>query len=115
MYDVHVVSMYESMSSFSHTAGTATVILRVSGPNQGAKPLVLVLVSYEPVRWSLSVPSGVTIHRVLLVRDFLLIKVTGYSFMNNKQNTLKVINSVSYKLLAVSSLLLACGCFSRLS
>ena len=72
MYDVHVVSSYESISSFSHTAGTATVDLRVSGPSQGAKPLVLVFVSYEPVRWTLNVPSGITIERVLLVRLMLL-------------------------------------------
>ena len=69
MYDVHVVSSYESISSYSHTAGTATVNLRVSGPSQGAKPLVLVFVTYEPVRWTLNVPSGVTIEKVLLVRD----------------------------------------------
>ena len=71
MYDVHVVSMYESISSFSHTAGTATVYLSIGGPSQGAKPLVLVFVSYEPVRWSLSVPSGDTLHKVLLVRALL--------------------------------------------
>ena len=63
-----MVSAYESISSYSHTPGAATVDLRISGPSQGVKPLVLVFVSYEPVLWTLNVPSGVTIDRVLLVR-----------------------------------------------
>ena len=77
MYDVHVVSSYESKSRYfqSHTAGTATVNLRVSGPSQDAKPLVLVFVTYEPVHWRLNVPSGVIIDKVLLVRDFLNCKL----------------------------------------
>lgn len=80
MYDVHVVSSYESISSYSHTAGTATVNLRVSGPSQDAKPLVLIFVTYEPVRWRLNVPSGVIIDKVLLVREFFELQ-TVY-FMN---------------------------------
>ena len=68
-----MVSSYESVSSFSHAAGTATVNLRVSGPSQDAKPLVLIFVTYEPVRWTLNVPSGVTIDKVLLVSDFLTV------------------------------------------
>ena len=78
MYDVHVVSSYESMSSRSfrsHPTGTARVNLRVSGPSQDTKPLVLIFVTYEPVHWILIVPSGVIIDKVLLVRDFLNCKL----------------------------------------
>ena len=67
-YDVHVVSIYESdrYHGYRHTNTRDTrVNLRVTGTS--TKPLVLVLVSYEPVRWTLSIPSGVVIDRVILV------------------------------------------------
>ena len=68
-YDVHVISNYEG--DYNHGFGPVTrsgntnVELRVSG--RGSKPLVLVFVSYEPVNWIVSIPSGVSIHKVLLV------------------------------------------------
>ena len=68
-YDVHVISNYEG--DYNHGFGPVTrsgntnVELRVSG--HGSKPLVLVFVSYEPVNWILSIPSGVVIEKVLLV------------------------------------------------
>ena len=68
-YDVHVISNYESDGSHgfrrTRTTGTTNVDVRVTG--DGSKPLILVFVSYEPVRWILSVPQGVVIERVLLV------------------------------------------------
>ena len=72
-YDVHVISNYEG--DYHHGFGPVTrsgntnVELRVSG--QGSKPLVLVFVSYEPVNWILSIPSGVVIEKVLLVSKLL--------------------------------------------
>ena len=72
IYDVHVVSNYEGNghSGFRvHNTGRTNVQLRISGPNNGSKPLVLVFVSYEPVNWILSIPSGVVIDRILLVRE----------------------------------------------
>ena len=69
-YDVHVVSNYEG--DYSHRfglfteAGNTNVQLRVSG--ESSKPLVLVFVSYEAVNWILSIPRGVTIDKVLLVK-----------------------------------------------
>ena len=68
-YDVHILSVYEATSNHSfrqHSTGTSYVSLNVSG--EVVKPIVLVLVSYEPIEWRLSVPSGVEIERVLLVR-----------------------------------------------
>ena len=68
-YDVHVISNYEG--DYNHgfgpvtRAGTTNVQLRVSG--EGSKPLILVFVSYEPVNWTLSIPQGVTIEKILLV------------------------------------------------
>ena len=67
-YDVHILSVYEARSDHSfryHPTGTSNVRLSLSG--EALKPIVLVLVSYEPVEWRLTVPSGVEIERVLLV------------------------------------------------
>ena len=67
-YDVHILSVYEASSNHFfryHPTGTSYVSLSVLGGV--VKPIVLVLVSYEPVEWRLSVPSGVEIERVLLV------------------------------------------------
>ena len=70
-YDVHVIGNYESNGrhgfGLERTTGTTNVNISVSGSNQGTKPLILVFVSYEPVRWILNIPSGVVIERVLLV------------------------------------------------
>ena len=68
-YDVHIISVYEASSNRffrQHPTGTSNVRLFVSG--EVVKPIVLVLVSYEPIEWRLSIPSGVEIERVLLVR-----------------------------------------------
>ena len=67
-YDVHILSVYEARSDHSfgyHPTGISNVRLSLSGV--ALKPIVLVLVSYEPVEWRLTVPSGVEIERVLLV------------------------------------------------
>ena len=72
-YNVHVIGNYESNGrhgfGIQRTTGRTNVNLRVSGPNEGTKPLILVFVSYEPVTWILSIPSGVVIERILLVRN----------------------------------------------
>ena len=68
-YDVHIISVYEASSNRffgQHPTGTSNVRLFVSG--EVVKPIILVLVSYEPIEWRLSIPSGVEIERVLLVR-----------------------------------------------
>ena len=70
-YDVHVIGNYESGNvrygfSFGGEAGDTDVVLTVTG--ESPRPLILVLTSYEPVRWRLNVTRGVTIDRVILVR-----------------------------------------------
>ena len=70
-YEVHVIGNYESSNGrqawlfTNRVAGDTDVVVRVSG--ESPRPLILVLTSYEPVRWRLSVTSGVTIDRVILV------------------------------------------------
>ena len=67
-YDVHIISVYEASSNRlfrQHPTGTSDVSLFVSG--EVVKPIVLVLASYEPIEWRLSIPTGVEIERVLLV------------------------------------------------
>ena len=74
-YDVHILSVYEATSSGSsrtHPTGFSNVSLSLSG--EALKPIVLVLVSYEPVEWRLTVPSEVKIERVLLVGIIALIE-----------------------------------------
>ena len=65
-YEVHVLSVYEVINRRPPTAGDATVNIFSGG--RPDRPLVLVLVSYEPVNWILKLPSDVTISRVILVR-----------------------------------------------
>ena len=69
-YDVHVGN-YESsngshISTRPRAAGDIDVHLTVTG--ESTRPLILVLTSYEPVKWRLNVTSGVIIERVILVR-----------------------------------------------
>ena len=69
-YEVHVIGNYKSSSGSNsagspRVAGVTDVTLSVSG--ESSRPLILVLTSYEPVRWRLSVPSGVVIDKVILV------------------------------------------------
>ena len=72
-YDVHVINNYESNGrhgfGIQRTTGRTNVNFRVSGPNEGTKPLILVFVTYEPVTWVLNIPSGVVIERILLVSN----------------------------------------------
>ena len=64
---VHVISMYEARSTgFAVQAGSASVSLSVTG--EDTRPLILVLTSYYPIRWSLSIPSGVVVDKVIVVR-----------------------------------------------
>ena len=65
-YDVHFISNYLGIFSGHHT-GTIRVHLNVTG--QSTKPLILVLSSYEPTDWILTIPSGVTVYRAIMVRD----------------------------------------------
>ena len=72
-YDVHIISMYQAISTCAfcdHPTAAAAVKLSLSG--EALKPIVLVLVSYDPIEWRLTVPSGVEIERVLLVRIVVL-------------------------------------------
>ncbi|CAI8043500.1 Sushi, von Willebrand factor type A, EGF and pentraxin domain-containing protein 1 [Geodia barretti] len=68
-YEVHVIGNYESSNGrhgffTDRVAGDTDVIVSVSG--ESPRPLIIVLTSYEPVRWRLSVTSGVIIDRVIL-------------------------------------------------
>ena len=69
-YEVHVIGQYESSNGIHgigrpRVAGDTDVNLQVTGENR--RPLILVLASYEPVNWQLSVTAGVTIDRVIAV------------------------------------------------
>ena len=70
-YDVHVIGNYESSNGrhgffIKRQAGDTDVQLSVSGVS--SRSLILVLTSYEPVRWRLRViPSSVVIDKVIVV------------------------------------------------
>ena len=61
-YEVHVIGNY---GSGQRETIETDVVLTVTG--ESPRPLIVVLTSYEPVRWRLNVTSGVTIDRVILV------------------------------------------------
>ena len=63
---VHAISVYEARSiGFSVRSGSVRVSVSVNG--EDTKPLILVLTSYYPIRWSLSIPPGVVFDRVIVV------------------------------------------------
>ena len=67
-YDIHVIGNYESNghSGFRvHETGYTDLYLTVTG--ESSRPLILVLTSYEPVEWTLHIPSGVIIDKVIIV------------------------------------------------
>lgn len=66
--ELHVVGVYEGRPADGarrgfddHPAGAASVEV---GPTD--RPVVLVLCAYEPVKWSVKVAGGATIHKVIL-------------------------------------------------
>lgn len=66
---VHAISVYEARSTgFSVQAGTVQLSVSVTG--EDAKPLILILTSYFPIRWFLSIPQGVVLDRVIVVNQY---------------------------------------------
>ncbi|XP_072032084.1 uncharacterized protein [Amphiura filiformis] len=67
---IHVLSVYEGNS---HTrppsAGNMDVTLETDSPSN--KPVVLVLASYEPVRWILNVPDIIVIDEIILISYYI--------------------------------------------
>lgn len=73
---VHVISVYEARSTgFNVQSGSISVHVSVTG--EDTKPLILVLTSYYPIRWSLNIPSGVVFDKVIVVRKMKLSIPTG--------------------------------------
>ena len=64
---IHVISVYEARST-GFRVQSGSVGVRVSATGEDTKPLILVLASYYPIRWSLSIPSGVVFDKVIVVR-----------------------------------------------
>ena len=79
-YEVHVIANYESSNGrhgfrTPRVAGDTHVQFNING--QSSKPLVLVFISYEPVNWRLSLPSGVVVNRILVVSSLHDNKIVG--------------------------------------
>ena len=66
-HDVHVLSCYEARNRGfrQHPTGHSTVDISAIG--QSSRPIVLVLVSYEPIEWTLNIPSQIVIDTVIVV------------------------------------------------
>ena len=66
-YEVHVLGSYESTQRGfqQHPTGYPDVYLTVTGIS--SRPLILVLSSYEPAAWTLHIPTGVEIDKVIIV------------------------------------------------
>ena len=70
-YDVHVLSTYHGNGYardwfVALETGNVTVDIDASGARSD-RAVVLVLLSHHPIYWTLNVPSGLTIAKVLLV------------------------------------------------
>ena len=68
---VHVISVYEARSDhrggYYHPTGSASVRVTVSEDQNDTRPLILVLASYEPISWLISMPQGVTFEKIIVV------------------------------------------------
>jgi hypothetical protein len=64
-FEVHVLSMYEVFNRRPPTAGNASV--NIISHRKSKRPIVLVLVSHEPVNWILNIPSDIIINEAYLV------------------------------------------------
>jgi hypothetical protein len=64
-YEVHVLAVYGANSGGSSHAGIVTVNIISGGTSN--RPVVLVLVNEEPVKWILIIPFHITISKVILV------------------------------------------------
>lgn len=76
-YDVHVLSCYEARPDHGfgyHPTGQSVVDISATGLS--SRPIVLVLVSYEPVEWILNVPNQIAINTVIVVSYYFF---TGYT------------------------------------
>lgn len=73
-YDVHVVGCYESQYLSNRRLSSSHVSINVQG--QSSKPLILVLLTYRPMRWSLGISSDVVIDTVILVSTKHNINIT---------------------------------------
>ena len=74
---VHVISVYKAQSTgFRVQSGSVSV--HVSATGEDTKPLMLVLTSYNPIRWSISIPSGVVFDKVIVVRGIEQFVIAPY-------------------------------------
>ena len=64
-YDVHVLSCYTA-SRYVHS-GNSTVHVDISFVGQSSRPVVLVLLSYEAIHWTLNIQNNVVIDTVIVV------------------------------------------------
>jgi hypothetical protein len=64
-YEVHVLAVYEVINRRPPTAGDSNVNIISGGKSN--RPIILVLVSYEPVNWVLNIPPDIIIDKVILV------------------------------------------------
>jgi hypothetical protein len=71
--EVHIIGNYESNghSGFRvHNTGFTNLYLTVTG--NSSRRLILVLASYEHVQWTLHIPMGIVIDRVIIVSRIIV-------------------------------------------
>ena len=72
-YEVHVLSVFEVINRRPPSAGDVTV--NVVSRGRSDRLIILVLGSYEPVNWILSLSAGITISKVIVVSTAQNLKV----------------------------------------
>lgn len=67
-YEVHIIGNYEGNGHTGfriHNTGYTNLYMTITGSS--SRPLILVLSSYEPIQWTLHIPTGVVLDKVILV------------------------------------------------
>ena len=66
-YEVHVLSVYEANRVHTRPPVGSDATVDIISRERSDRPIILVLVSHEPVKWILNLPTGITISKVILV------------------------------------------------
>ena len=72
-YEVHVIGIYKARGYSDDSISTGNVDLYLDVTGNSSRLLVLVLSAYNPNHWTLHVPRGVVVHKVIVVSLFTLL------------------------------------------
>ena len=68
-YEVHVLSVYEANHVHTRPPVGSDATVNIVRRGRSERPIILVLVSYEPINWILNLLAGITISKAILVSN----------------------------------------------